>query len=213
MALLMGAIGGMRNFEDSKRKSAAVKDGMRRKRERDGYGGRVTDGYRVEDSRPVRDTDREPTVKRLFELGLSLLPPYPIARTLNDEGHRTKKEHLWRAKDVKRILSNPFYATASEPYVTPAQHETLRAHYSRPVSKKETGRQATTHLLSRLAVCPHGYPYHARTDKYVRKDGTTKRYYAPASSERPGSCDCKAVDAEAVGRGGYAVAARASDRF
>jgi hypothetical protein len=53
LALLLGAIGGMRNHQDSKRKSLAVKDGMRlRATQRGRYmGGRRPFGYRYRDTR------------------------------------------------------------------------------------------------------------------------------------------------------------------
>jgi DNA invertase Pin-like site-specific DNA recombinase len=123
--MVMTAIAGARGHIDSKRKSAAVKSGLRRSAERgDWHGGPVPDGYKAGppiESGPrglVIDETRAPIIRRMFALGLEGLSYSAIARQLNAEGHTTrpwpggKHPHNglpWASESVGDKLSNPVY--------------------------------------------------------------------------------------------------------
>jgi len=118
--LLYAAIGGQRNFEDSKRKSASVTAGKQRQFERgERLGGPVPDGLRrvIEvdgrgqpRARYEPDPARAAIIERIFALSESGLGDPTVARRMNEEGYRTKAGGSWTRTRVQDILSNPTYA-------------------------------------------------------------------------------------------------------
>lgn len=127
--LLMGAVGGMRNNEDSKRKSAAVKDGLRRAAERGDAAwlarGIRLDGFRVTatiDARgdkhhtAIKDPAREQLFALIWEMALAGRSLSAIQLELSDRGYRTKpvrKDHKsvpFTVNRLSQILENPAYA-------------------------------------------------------------------------------------------------------
>lgn len=121
MALLLGAIGGMRNHQDSKRKGAAVKGGIRRRAvERRQYvGGRRPFGYRRRDRDPntgrptgplVIDEAEAIIIRRIFAEYLGGRAQNAIARDLTREGVPTlTPTGSWYATTVRGMLENPLY--------------------------------------------------------------------------------------------------------
>ena len=120
MALLMGAIGGMRNHQDSKRKGAAVKGGIRRRAvgRRQFVGGRRPYGYRHRDrvegggtTGPLVIVEAEAAVvRRIFRDWLEGVSQRQIAIALNNEGAATLTGGTWYATTVAGMLRNPLYA-------------------------------------------------------------------------------------------------------
>ena len=126
-AILMGAIAGSRNHEDSRRKSQAVRDGMRRRAESGKLpGGPPPYGFRSAaelsaDGRPLQTRDGrivkslEPVpeqvavVERIFLEWVDGRPQQDIARGLNREGQRSRNGVQWRQCTIRRILTNPVY--------------------------------------------------------------------------------------------------------
>jgi DNA invertase Pin-like site-specific DNA recombinase len=119
MALLLGAVGGMRNHQDSKRKALAVKDGMRRRRAKGLHaGGPRKFGYdyvRDEYGRTVGDQPMRPhrtealTVQRIYSDYASGITQMGIQRALNSEGVPTLRGGSWHQGTVAKILADPFY--------------------------------------------------------------------------------------------------------
>lgn len=119
MALLLGAVGGMRNHQDSKRKGLAVKGGIRRRAVERGQfiGGRRPYGYRhrdtTEDGRGtgplVIESAEARIVRRLFEEFLAGRSQRGIAIALNDDGVPTLTGTRWYATTVAGMLRNPLY--------------------------------------------------------------------------------------------------------
>lgn len=119
LALLLGAIGGMRNHQDSKRKGAAVKGGIRRRAvERGQYvGGRRPYGYRHRDTTPDGENtgplvivDAEAAiVRRIYAAYLAGMSQRQIAIDLNDDQVLTLTGTHWYATTVAGMLRNPLY--------------------------------------------------------------------------------------------------------
>lgn len=126
LGLLMGAIGGMRNHQDSKRKGAAVKSGIRRRAvdRRQFIGGRRPFGYRHRDTRPdgggtgplVIDEAEAAIVRRIFAEYLAGSSQRSIANGLNasEDGKRPQVPTLtgakWYATTIAGMLQNGLYA-------------------------------------------------------------------------------------------------------
>jgi site-specific DNA recombinase len=127
LALLLGAIGGMRNNQDSRRKSLAVKDGMTRRRASGkSTGGPAPFGYRwVQEykpkttGRPVSRLEEHPDesviVRRIFADYVAGVSQKALAKALNDEHIRTRATETkprgkpWIQSGIRRILINPTY--------------------------------------------------------------------------------------------------------
>ncbi len=112
MALLLGAIGGMRNHEDSRRKSLAVKDGMKRRAGRgQANGGPRPYGF---DWGPaggglvVRQAEAG-VVRRIYGEYLAGRGQRAISRDLTADGIPTGHRGQWHQGTVSRILRNPLY--------------------------------------------------------------------------------------------------------
>jgi site-specific DNA recombinase len=116
--LLYTAVTGQRNHEDSKRKSAAVRSGKRRRFERGDSTGPLQFGYRLvkvigEDNRVVTTRVLEPDeaavvmeMYRLLDRGLGI---GDITRWVNGQGVRTKRGNPFGRDRVRDILTAPWY--------------------------------------------------------------------------------------------------------
>jgi site-specific DNA recombinase len=120
MALLLGAIGGMRNHQDSKRKSASVTDGIRRRAvdRRQFVGGRRPYGYRHRDTTdagrttgPLVIVDTEAAIiRRIFGEYNAGRAQNAIARDLMFDGVPTLTEGgSWYTTTIAGMLKNPLY--------------------------------------------------------------------------------------------------------
>jgi DNA invertase Pin-like site-specific DNA recombinase len=126
--ILYAALNGQRNNEDSRRKSAATRDGKRRRFERGESTGRLHDGYMrvprldangepVEHPRTgavikdrIPDPERAPIIQRIFALFDEGYGPGEIARTLNGEGLRTRNGKTWTARRIRSTVADVYYA-------------------------------------------------------------------------------------------------------
>ena len=106
----MGALMGMRNTEDSERKSEATKAGKRRAWERGDFpGGPTPDGFeRLGDDLRL-DPDRIKVIRLIGELADEGWGEPSIARELNRRGHRTKGGRAWTRRRIQDLLTNPIY--------------------------------------------------------------------------------------------------------
>ncbi len=114
--LVMAAVMGDRNMEDSRRKSLAVKAGMARRRKRGlPLGGPVSFGYRYErnelDERlRVIEPIRAEVVRRIVADHLAGKGPMAIARELREDGSPSPNDAPWTTNKVRAVLMNPFIA-------------------------------------------------------------------------------------------------------
>ncbi len=217
--LVLAVVMGERNHEDSKRKSAAVKAGLRRSAEHGNWhGGPVPDGYKL--GPPVEqggrglviDDPRAAVVQRMSALAAEGLSRAAVARRLNAEGHVTKTGLPWTSEAVGDKLSNPVYKGVLalnrrypderhipgnwEPIIEPDDFDRLAMPATKR-SREPKGRPTQQHLLSGLARCDWcGRPMYSRTSPYKRKDGTHARRYTCVNKKgKGGTCAAPPIDA------------------
>lgn len=215
--------------------SAAVKAGKRRQRARLAiHGGPVCDGYvRLTEDDPDRpgrprsrytfDPEREETMRRLFELGLSGMAPAPAARALNGEGHRTREGRPWERRNVEDKWQNAFFAggivyyrgTPDEEivwhddhhpaYITRREFEEMAEarkgrDRAQKADRRHSGRKNERHLLAGLAKCQRcGGTMRPVTSTYKRVDGTRGRtYMCEHVKASTGLCDAPSVNGELI---------------
>jgi DNA invertase Pin-like site-specific DNA recombinase len=123
LGILLGALGGMRNTEDSARKKASVRDGLVRRthNEKRKLGGpcpygyqRVDSGERTKDGRIIYRLEPKPgereVVVRIFEMAASGMSQRAIALRLDaDQVPRPGGTRWWGQPTVGRILGNVVY--------------------------------------------------------------------------------------------------------
>lgn len=142
-SVLMAAAMGERNTEDSRRKAAAVRAGMERKRQRGEYIGHRPFGYRwernEEDKRViVPDPIEAAIVRRIFAEYLAGNSQLGIARTLSRERiatHRGGKR--WYPGTVRDILARPLYGG----WISDGKGGVLEGNHD-PLIDREEWRQA-----------------------------------------------------------------------
>lgn len=129
IGLLMAAVMGQRNTEDSRRKAESVQAGMKRRAERGDFSGPRPYGYlyAADGTGLVLHPDETEIVRRIFEeygAGRSLSA---IARGLHDDHIPTLKGSLWRQSTVSGIVRNPVYVgkLTYRGEVLPANHEPI----------------------------------------------------------------------------------------
>jgi site-specific DNA recombinase len=182
--LLYAVVTGQRNYEDSRRKSCAVRAGMARRAQRGLHSGPRPYGYRFDDDRGLAPLDRERVVVAQifseFDAGRSLTA---IARDLYVENVPTVRGGRWRQSTVHGILCNPVYLGkvkhhddvldgAHEPVIDPKLWERVQDRMvARP--NKGRGRQPTGQHLFRggLLRCECGEAMVPRTS------GNYQMYY------------------------------------
>lgn len=113
--VVMAAVMGERNTEDSRRKGAAVKAGMERRRKRGQYIGHRFYGcewFRNEaDEREIRISGAAaPILQRIFAEVLAGISLRGIARNLETDGVPTDKGGRWYQGTVQKIVINPIFA-------------------------------------------------------------------------------------------------------
>jgi DNA invertase Pin-like site-specific DNA recombinase len=112
IGLLMAAVQGQRNSEDSRRKSESVAAGLRRRaQERGMFSGPAPYGYRYakDGSGLVIVGAEAEVVRRIFAEYVAGRSLTNIAQGLHEDRVKTKKGVLWRQSTVSGIVRNPVY--------------------------------------------------------------------------------------------------------
>lgn len=226
MALLLGAVGGMRNHQDSKRKGLAVKAGHKRRAvERKQFvGGRRPYGYRYRDTHedgtthgPLVIVEPEAAIlRRVFAEYVAGRAQNAIARDLEHEGVPTlTPAGHWYATTVAGMLKNPLYIGkitlngdtydgSHEPIINPETWERacelreVRAAQGRPRGRRTAGQHLLTEGLLR---CTCG----AAMSPVTRRDtrGPNRKVYETYMCVKrlhhgPSACDQKPIKRAAV---------------
>ena len=210
--LLMAALMGQRNHEDSKRKSGAVRAGKRRRAERGEFVSSVVpDGYvkvgSGQGSTLAKDPERQHIIVLIFGMALEGRSNEAISMALSAKGIRTRgdrgKPRAFTTQRVGQSLNCAAYAglvvhqgevlpgvQANWPrYIDPEDwHRLQRERAERSCStRRGRGRQPTQHLLRGLARCGVcGGTMIVQTERHARQDGTRRRYYECQAAHQHG---------------------------
>lgn len=208
-------------MEAGLRLGGPVPDGLLRVIERDPATDKITS------RRYVRDDARAPIIERMFELSEQRHGDNVVARTLNEEGLRTKRGKSWTRRRVQDALLNPIYAgrvrrqtvhgeklddpevvegTNIEPLIEPTRYDAITAaraqrdRMKRNDPRRRGGRPTIRFALAKIAVCDRcGESMYSRKSPYKRKDGSHARHYLCANVHgETGLCDAPKVNAEKV---------------
>lgn len=139
---LMAFVMGERNAEDSRRKSEAVKGGMRRRAERGKTNGGPTPyGYRWQGPKGeqglVPHEAEASIVRRIFSEFTAGNSQQSIGRGLNADGIRSQKGGEWFQGTIAKVLANPAYVGRVR------FHGTVHEGTHPPLVAEETFEQAT----------------------------------------------------------------------
>jgi hypothetical protein len=223
--VLMAAMMGERNYEDSKRKAAATAAGKRRAAERGESTGSVPDGYKIMKvadgtivSRSVeQDPERKHVYRLIWDLALDGVTVRSIVRELAAArcvtAPRKAKPRPFDATRVDKVLKNPFYAGLMvsrgeiigagkwEGYLEPDGWHRLQAERkARTRHRSDPVGRPPGALLARLAHCECGAAMSQQRGGQ-RKDGSRKRTYVCITHmHRRDGCSALPFDAEAVER-------------
>lgn len=216
LQLLLGAIGGMRNHQDSKRKGLAVKGGMARRAKRGlANGGPRPYGFERTAQGLVILEPEAAIIRRIFAEFIAGRGQRQIARDLNADGITSQRGSDWYQGTIAHYLANPLYRGAvvlnGEVYdgahdaiVDPEtwqQAKQLRAALARTQGGGR-GRYATgSHLLTKghLRCGKCGDAMIPRTTP-TRTPGQVAETYACYGRMRNGtdSCDQRPVKRELI---------------
>ena len=198
MALLLGAIGGMRNHQDSKRKSLSVTDGHRRRAvERGQFVGRAPYGYRFEDKVLVVEPGEAEIVKRIFRDYCNGVGQRAIVRSLNEDRVPTRYSGPWHQSRVTKILNAVVYVGKLDfkNEILPGAHEAIvgeevwrKAEAIRTDAyRRKGGRHPDgAHLLTRgILKCSCGA---AMIPRKARPGVERERYVCSGRIAAPESC-------------------------
>lgn len=107
--LVLVAVMGERNHEDSRRKGEAVRAGLRRRAERGLFNGPPPYGYRRESGNLVVLRAEAEIVRRIFAEYLAGKSQQQIQRELNREGIPSQRGSRWAQPSIAKYLANPVY--------------------------------------------------------------------------------------------------------
>jgi DNA invertase Pin-like site-specific DNA recombinase len=223
--LLMAAVMGERNHEDSKRKAAATSAGRRRAAERGEWCGSVPDGYATERTphgaiivrRVVMHPERREVYRLLWDMATDGATVNQIVADFAKRGYRTAPHRArprpFDATRIDKALTNCFYAGLMrsrgeiidtgpwEPYVSAEDwHRLQRERSKRARHRPQSVGRPPTGLLARLARCECGGAM-IQQRSGARKDGSRRRTYTcKEHMHGAGACSVRPFDAEEVER-------------
>jgi DNA invertase Pin-like site-specific DNA recombinase len=207
---------GERNKEDSRRKAAAVRRGMaRRRRERKHTGGAVY-GYDRDPALGLRPNAQAATMLRIFQMIAAGKAQAEVARVLNAEGSRPLRGRQWQQGSLSNMLRSRTYLgeirdenEVGELEWVPAKHEAIipvelfdAANRAREAAAAKRGRGGgkrpkAGHLLNgQLMRHSCGAVMTPVSLDPLRDGGVRGRYVC--SGRKAGTCDGFRVDMAAV---------------
>ena len=175
---------------------ARVRDAMRRRAVKGQVLGRPPYGYRVGDNRRLEVIEEEAALVRVIfglyikeDLGIRL-----IAKRLNEQGYRTRRDGNWSMVTIRDLLRNRVYVGTYTRFgvKVPGSHTAIvseaefRAVQERMQQRRRPAAKAqpSRFLLSGLVYCGEGGPRMigvTRRQQWTRRDGevarNTYRYY------------------------------------
>jgi DNA invertase Pin-like site-specific DNA recombinase len=207
--LLMGAIGGMRNHQDSKRKAVSTRDGLQRRKERGKPIGAVPLGHRVEKTvvdgqvvtKRVIDPTTNPIIETAYDRIQSGATPGTVARELNAAGRTTKASKQFTAQIVRALIRVPAYKGDGgyQPIIDPDRWQRVNDQLKRmdpaAIQRWKGGRPTHSDFLLRgFLFCTCGQSMYS-----VHRKGQ-RGYMCSAVSESRGTCDSRFIPAVLIER-------------
>lgn len=154
--LLMAVVMGDRNMHDSKRKAAAVKAGLARRRRRGLVSGPAAYGYvlrrnKDDERRLVIDPHRAEVVRRIFNEYLAGCALPAISRGLTADGMTAALGGPWNPCSVRQLLMNPVYAALLRDgeELVEAAHEAIIPRETWEAAEALRKAKASTHKRGR----------------------------------------------------------------
>jgi DNA invertase Pin-like site-specific DNA recombinase len=193
-SVLMAAAMGERNTEDSRRKSAAIKAGLARRR----ASGRRTGGQTYgltwrRNENDERETIPEPAqaaiVERIYAEYLAGRNVLQIVKALNGDGIRAMRGGKWKPPTISSVLANPLYAglvrdgeklieAEHEPIIERRRWEEVQALRKAKAQTHRTGRSTLGRHLFRKGFLRCGECGEAMVPRTERnKDGSLRETY------------------------------------
>lgn len=205
--LVYAALMGDRNHDDSARKSAAVKDGLRRRRdERKQPVGPVAQGYMVDSTavdgrlltRRVIDPATRPIIERIFDSIEAGETFGEVARALNTEGLRTARGKPWKASTLRTLVMNEAYAGAKNypAIIDPERWARIQAGLRRmdptAVQRRNGGRPPAedSYFLRSIGRCAK-----CGATLYTREQAAGRMYVCANRRTGTGLCDAEPIPA------------------
>jgi Resolvase, N terminal domain/Recombinase len=195
---------GERNHEDSKRKVAATRAGLKRRADRGEPVGAISEGYCVQatirDSQarnePVIDERRQPIVERIFGMVEDGRTFGDVARALNADRVKTRRGKTFSTRGVREIVLNEDYTgTTGYPVLVDRERwEGIIAGLTR-LTARETGRRpAEPRLLRGIGNCRCGQAL------YTRALAAGRVYICAAVREARGTSNAAKIPANLADR-------------
>jgi site-specific DNA recombinase len=209
MGHLIPALMGERNYEDSKRKSQSVKDGLHRRRSRGKPVGAIPFGYRVEKeivdgnvvSRRVVDPKLGPVRVEILERVAEGATPGSVARWLNRQGVKTRRGNQFTRRAVSEMVESVAhdgsngYPVLVSVELAQAARDGLRRLDPAAVQDRKGGRPARdeSYIMRGLVFCAGcGSPLRP-TRNYL---GGQRAYVCRDKLESRGMCQRPPIPAE-----------------
>jgi DNA invertase Pin-like site-specific DNA recombinase len=221
LTILMGAIGGMRNHEDSKRKSLATRDGLSRRINEGKPVGAIPFGYRHQDLKDetgevVRDKKGKPITERVEDSNLApkVVESFgrvadhqtlgTVARGLNAQGIKTRQGTPFTARTIRLMIRNTAYIGEKgyPAIVTTTQFKAARDALKRrdpvAVQRGKGGRKPKRpYLLRSVVFCAKCEAPMYSSEAYSKREGGS--YVCSNKLQNTGLCrDAHAVPADVL---------------
>jgi DNA invertase Pin-like site-specific DNA recombinase len=213
--LLYAVVTGTRNNEDSARKSASVRDGLRRRAEKGQPVGPVPIGYVPEplvgcDGKPVLDKSGKVVMQRVIDAATADMvettfamvargsTPGTVARRLNSEGHTTRRGKRWTARAIRDLVrcasykGEGGYDAIIDPGLWQRANDALIRLDPAAVQKRKGGTTgADAYLLRGVVFC-----LDCGASLYTRQYRFGRGYRCREKLQSTGVCDAPAIPAE-----------------
>lgn len=218
--LIYPVLSGKRNFDDSKRKSQAVRGGLKRRAEEKGLphgGGNRQYGYQWSDSKEENGVVLFPPEAEVIRMRMRVptlagVSRTQIARELNADHIHTVTGAKWHGATISKILRNPFYKGVvlhkgtehpgrHEPVFTPEEWQEVNDYLATNQvggAPRGQGRRPSGRYIFRKGMlkCICGESMGPRTRKRELADGqikVTEAYECYGHHADRDSCSVKAI--------------------
>jgi DNA invertase Pin-like site-specific DNA recombinase len=207
--LVYAALMGDRNAEDSSRKSASVRDGLRRRKDRGAPVGPVPLGYTVQNTvidgtvitTRIIDPVSAPTIERIFDMIESGSTFGDVARALNAEGVKGRRGKPWVSRTVRNILYNDSYTGANgyPQIIQPDRYRSILGGLARmdpaAVQRRQGGRKPAdiSYFLRGIGFCAR-----CGASLYTRQLAGGRHYLCRNARQATGLCDAPAIPASLI---------------